>query len=113
MSAPDQDGISLKLLSEHSCLAPAYYLQGWKTVLVNQLEVFTCVAEDFFSRMGLEAKQYFEEGCGGGRPARNVKQVAAGRNYSCNLSHALAERNVFQRATRDDEIERVIREGKR
>jgi len=80
---------------------------------VNLPEVFARMAQDFFSRMGLEAKQYFEEGCGRGRPTRNVKQVAAGGNYSCNLSHALAERNVLQRATRDDEIERVIREGKR
>src|SRR5438132_12604265 len=98
MSALDQDGISLKLLSEHSCLAPAYYLQGWKTVLVNQLEVFTCVAQDFFWRMGLEAKQYFEEGCGRGRPTRNGKKVAAGGNYSYNHSHAVGAWNVFQRS---------------
>ena len=85
---------SLKFLREHSRFAPPYYLQRWETILVNLPEVFARMAQDFFSRMRLEAKEYFQEGRGRGRPARNMKQVPARRNYSCNLSHALAERNV-------------------
>jgi hypothetical protein len=103
---------SLKLLREHGCLAPANYLQTREAILVNHAEVFARVAQDFFSGMRLEAKQDFEEGSGGRRTARDMKQVSAWRNHSGNLSHALAEGNIFQRATGDDKIERVVREGK-
>ena len=98
----DQGVNSLKFLTEHSCLAPAYYLERWETILVNQAEVFARVAQDFFPRMRFEAEQDFEECRCGGRTAWNVKQVAPWRDDSGNLRHTFIERYVFQRAAGDD-----------
>src|SRR5712691_10796133 len=39
--------------------------------------------------------------------------MSAGRDDSCDLRQAIAKRNVFERATGDHEVERVVREGKR
>ena len=81
---------------------------------MNHAEVLVCLAQYFLARMRLEAKQDFEErGCRRRSPAGNVKQVSAGRDHSREFRHAFIKRDIFERAARNHQIERVVGEGKR
>ena len=99
-------------MGEHCRFAPADYLQAREPILVDHAEVLSRVAKDRVSRMRLEAKQDLQERGGRRRTAGDMKEMSTRRNYSRNLSHALAKRNVFEGAARYNEIERVVREGK-
>ena len=102
-----------ELLGEHGCLTPANYLQSGKTILVGHEEVFFRMTQNVFSRVRLESKENFEKCRGDGRTTGNVKQMSSRRDHSCNLAQPLVQRNIFQSATSDYEIKRIVGEGKR
>ena len=79
----------------------------------DDAEVAAGVRVNFLGRVGLETEHPFEQEARGGRADGQVQEVAAGPQHARKLRQPLAERNVFERAARGDEVEGVVgeREG--
>src|SRR5689334_16531652 len=95
----------LWLLCEDETLRPADGVEGGEAVVFEDAEVAARVLLDLPGRVRLEAEHDFEQARGRRRADGDEDEVAARREHARQLAQALAQRQVFEHAARQHEVE--------